>query len=254
MCKIAKIWKLVFKRLLWRHADFWGHLNSPSHYILKHYFLPITSPPPKSKLIALIELYHLKISNVIWERQEVEFCTSHKKLSRLTSTRSLFCREKKPEHHHQQQKNPKAIWDNLSCAYSKNSDAQDLGSCKVCFQLCLNIAFLSGQGSDLCSDARQVMINRHLLVKVIGRLSSGNSWDGWCCLIFADVVVTPAKRSLCFRIRNTIRMDIILIVITGKTSWWFCFLFKSFCRMQNNMVFLEVGKWAGFAYQDNSQR
>lgn len=94
MCKIAKIWKLVFKRLLWRHADFWGHLNSPSHYILKHYFLPITSPPPKSKLIALIELYHLKISNVIWERQEVEFCTSHKKLSRLTSTRSLFCREK----------------------------------------------------------------------------------------------------------------------------------------------------------------
>lgn len=42
-----------------------------------------------------IELYHLNISSVIWERQEAEFCTSHKKLSKVTAIRPQFYREKK---------------------------------------------------------------------------------------------------------------------------------------------------------------
>lgn len=105
-------------------------LKSPE-FTLKSYSQALFSaynPPPKSNLIALIELYHLKLSNIIWERQDVEFCISYKKLRRLTSTRPQFYREKKPEHHHQQQKSPNAIWDNMSCAYSTNNGPQDLGS------------------------------------------------------------------------------------------------------------------------------
>jgi len=96
---------------------------------------------------------------------------------------------------------------------------------KICLQQCLNIGFsFWSEIRSLCLDARQVMINRHLLVKVIGRISSGNSWDRWRCLIFADVVVTPAKRSLGFQIYDTLWMETVLIVLAGKTCWWFCFL------------------------------
>lgn len=126
---------------------------------------------------------------------------------------------------------------------------------KACFQWCLYIAFLSGQWSD----ARQVMINHHLLVKVIGRISSGNSWDGWRCLISADVVVTPAKSSLGFQIYDTLWMETVLIVIAGKTSWWFCFLLYFFFFFPQDVKhlglfrILEVRKWNSFVYQDNSQ-